>query len=138
MFNKFSIFFYLGICIIFFILTACEYECNYSYVVSNKTTGSIHLTVEGEGEWSGSISGEFDIPKNSEKILLIDQTIHRPYDKENHDTIKVFTIFEVVKNDTVPCISDFKKRNKWIYVVTSEKHHPYGAKYTAEVSDDDF
>jgi len=76
--------------------------------------------------------------KIREEILFIDEMINKPYDKENRDTMRVFTLFEIVKNDTVQCISDLKLRSRWSYWVTSNKHAPYGAKYTAEITDDDF
>jgi hypothetical protein len=135
--SKYSIFLYVTV--LFLVLTACDYKCDYSYVVKNRSSGSIKLTVEGHYDSNGDLTQqEFNIPVNSEQILFIDKWINDPYDREIRDTMTAFKTIEVVKDDTVRCVSDFKKREKWEYVVTSSKHPPYGAKYTAEVSDNDF
>ena len=116
-------------------LAACVYDTTFSYLVINKSSAPIKISFEGKDEDEVE-SHQTVIPPNSEQIIFIEKDLVQ-YDRFD-STMYIFTYFDVVKNDTVPSVSDFKMRDKWMYVVTNSNYKSFAAKYTAEITDADF
>jgi len=133
--GKISIAFSIVIILLF--LIACVRDCTYSYFVKNNSTGIIKLKVEAYGD-DGFISEQFTIPADSEQLIFVDEAWYSGSENKPPDTMRVFTLFEPVKNDSVHTVSNFKLGNKWSYLVTSTKSDSRAAKYTAEITDNDF
>jgi len=127
---KYSIFFFASF--LFLILTACDRECTYSYYLKNKSTDNIRLTFLGD-TWK-----EYNIPANSEQLILVEPGLNEPNDMEYRDTMIALSFFKPMKNDTIPSVTNFNRRDKWVYEVVSNSHTSYAAKYTAVITDDDF
>ena len=126
-----------SIVILLLSLIACVRDCTYSYFVKNNSTGIIKLKVEAYGD-NGFVSEQFTIPANSEQLIFVDEGWYSGSENKPPDTLREFTLFEAVKNDSIQTVSNFKLGNKWSYLVTSTKSDSRAAKYTAEITDNDF
>jgi hypothetical protein len=111
-------------------LAGCDYYSDYSYILKNNTQHPLVLNLE----WQCDGDSTFQLPPSSEKLIYVDHSLTIATDRQVYDTLRGWLKFELFKNDTIPAITNFRKRNEWTFEILGKTQ----AKYTAEVNDSDF
>ncbi len=123
---------------IFIMLTAilligCKKDsCKYTYTLINNTEHRLQVSAQKE-----TTDTVFQLSPNSEQLIIyLEDGVGCPDDIETVDTM--WSRFDVLKDDTVPAISDFRIRSKWAFQVFSNRKCAYIGQYITEVTESDF
>ena len=107
------------------LLTSCDYEWPYSYIVTNSTDTTIKVYVK-----TFDIDSIFIIKKDSIKTLFhLNHGIEGSKGPYFRDVNKDLNKFEIIKNDTIKSKRNYLKNDAWTF---------NDGRYSTTVTNDEF
>lgn len=92
-------------------LAGCDYFSVYSYILKNNTQFPLTVNVSRLYGNDTTVLCEPD----SEKIIFVKHSLTVAFDREDKDTLLNVQKLEVLKNDTIHSVTDFRKRDEWLF-----------------------
>lgn len=124
-------------CIIFiiFLLSSCDIETQTDFYIHNRTNDTLKIKYSTYTVDNGALQNYQIIPGESFYITYLkDRTGHSGVPDYYTNEMTVFTSLQVFKQDTIPSITNFLSRSKWIWTKLSKQ----SAKYDLNIYDSDF